>query len=99
VHVLADPVDDACDLVPGHDRIRDTGEVPLLGVGVAVANTAGLHPDPDLTRSRLRNLPLAELERTAGLGYLHDSHRAWRLLSHERPCPEHSDHRRPFARP
>ena len=53
-----------------------TGEAPLLGVGVAVADTTRLHPDADLPRSRFRSLPLAKLERTAGLGYLNDSHRA-----------------------
>src|SRR5439155_4903468 len=76
VDSVADRVHDPGHLVPGHNRIADTGEVPFLGIGVAVANAARLHPDADLARSRLRNLPLAKLERTPGLGYLDNSHRA-----------------------
>jgi hypothetical protein len=70
VNAVADRVHDPCHLVAGHNRIADAGEVPFFRVGVAVANTARLHPDADLTRSRLRNLSLVELERTASLGYL-----------------------------
>src|SRR5205823_17173 len=76
LHSVAERVDDSRHLVAGHDRIADTGEVPFLGIGVAVANTARLHPDADLTRRRLRNVALTQLERTAGLGYLDDPHHA-----------------------
>src|SRR5437899_969525 len=38
-HSVTDRVHDPCHLVPGHNRIRDTGEVAFLGVRVAVANT------------------------------------------------------------
>src|SRR5438105_4691510 len=56
LHSVAQRVNDAGHFVSGHDGIGDTGEASVLGVGVAVADTAGLHPDARLPRIALRTL-------------------------------------------
>ena len=66
-HAVADRVDDTCDFVSGYNRKRHAGEVPVLRVRVAVADTAGLHLDANFPWSRLRSLPLVQLERATGL--------------------------------
>jgi hypothetical protein len=74
-HAVAHGIDDTGHLVPGNARVADARETPVLGVGVAVADAARLHPDAHLAGAGLRNLPLAELKWPASLGYLHDTHR------------------------
>jgi hypothetical protein len=49
----ADRVDVAGDLVTRYARIGDAGKEPLDREGIAVADAAGLHFDPDLARARL----------------------------------------------
>src|SRR5205807_224125 len=61
----AQGLDVAHDLVPGDDGGTLGEQVALGQVQVGAAHPAGGHTDPDLARSRLGNLPLAQLERTA----------------------------------
>src|SRR5262249_38317385 len=61
-HAGADFIDHARDLVSGDARIRNTREQPVLGDHIAVTDSAGLNPDPHLSRTGLRDFPLDDLE-------------------------------------
>ena len=67
-------VDAAGDLVARHPRVADARKAALLRERIAVADTAGLHPDPDLAVPRARHLPLDQLERRSRRGDLDNPH-------------------------
>jgi hypothetical protein len=59
---VPDGVDDTDDLVAGHDRLAGVGTHALNTEYVAVANTAALNFDPDMTGIRRDQLPVHQLE-------------------------------------
>src|SRR5262249_43557871 len=73
--VLTHGVDRADHLVPRDAREGDAGPVALLGHRVAVADAAGLNPDPHGPWSRVGDRALDELEGPAGARDLGDTHR------------------------
>jgi hypothetical protein len=62
-HIGAERIDPADHLVPRYPRVCDAGVKAILSVAVAVADAAGLDPDPDRAGARLRNVPLDQLQR------------------------------------
>ena len=70
----ADRVDHPGHLMAGDARVLDSREEPLLGDRIAVADAAGLHPDPHRPGTRLRDRPLDDLEGAVGAGDLRDTH-------------------------
>ena len=79
---LADCVDRSDHLMPGHARVLDAGECPKLGEGVAVADSAGLDPDPHTAWCWLRDRTLDQLERSIGVLHLNGTHVRHRDLHH-----------------
>src|SRR5207248_861180 len=73
-HVGADLVDASGDLVAGDPGQLQARERSALHVRIAVADSAGLHLDTDLRRTRFWDLALDQLERSVGPRYLHRSH-------------------------
>ena len=72
----------ACHFVSRHARIHNARPGAFLGQHIAVTDSASLHANPDLARSRLRDFPLHNLEVGSCLGYLCNFH-FWHCLS---PC-------------
>jgi hypothetical protein len=66
-------VDDPNDLVPGNARILDEREQLLDRHGITVADAAGEHPEADLLRTRLGQVSLDHLQRSA---FFRNDHRA-----------------------
>ena len=67
-------IDNACDFMSRNAGILDAGPRTLFGKHVTVANTTGLHFNSHMSRTRLTNLPLDNLEicsRRGNLRYLH----------------------------
>src|SRR5438105_5672574 len=78
-HPGPDGVDASGDLVPGHARQLEPGEGASLDHRVAVTDATCLDLDADLSRSRLGDLPVHQLERCPGLRNLdglHGRHRS-----------------------
>jgi len=57
-------IDDASHLMPRNAWILDPGPRPFFREHVAVAHSTGLHLDSHMSCTRLRNLPLDDLEIT-----------------------------------
>src|SRR5215472_3714472 len=79
-------VDDACYFMSWNPRILDSGPGAFFREHVTVADTTGLNLDPHLSRLRLGNLALDDLEISTGssdLRYLHWG-RCWRWGYSER---------------
>src|SRR3954453_6382104 len=76
----AEGVDPAGHLVARHGRGADAGEGAVLPERVAVADAAGLDPDPHLAGAGLRHLALDQLERRARLAHLPHPHPCHRRL-------------------
>src|ERR1700757_3160264 len=68
-------------LVPRHTRIRYTRPRAFLRQHITVANSASLHLDSNLSRSRLRNLALHHFKFSSRLRHLHRFHLRHRLFS------------------
>jgi hypothetical protein len=61
-HPLTDRIDHTRDLMAGDDRGGGVAQLALDGHHVGVADTAGLHLQPHLTRRRIEHLPLRDSE-------------------------------------
>jgi hypothetical protein len=66
--------DGAYHLMSGHARILGPRYRTALRKDIAVADTASLDLDPDISRPGLRNLTLDKLKRPVGPGDLDDAH-------------------------
>jgi hypothetical protein len=73
-HTCSDVVDGSGDFVSGNAGIRNAREQAFFGHHIAVTNPTGLNPNPDLSRPRLWDLPLDNLEVPASSGYLNSFH-------------------------
>jgi hypothetical protein len=73
-NAVAQFVDDARDFMSRNPRILNAGPRAFDRKHVTVTNPTSLHPDPDLSRARLGDLALHDLETRAGLGNLRDLH-------------------------
>src|SRR4030095_16557628 len=62
------------DLVSGHARIGDSRNESVLGDGVAVANSASLNANSNLSRARLAHGTSHHLEVASGPRHLHRRH-------------------------
>jgi len=69
-----DFVDDAGNFVARRTRISDAREEAVFDQMVAEADAAGLHADADISRGRLRDFALLQLEIGTGLGDYGDFH-------------------------
>jgi hypothetical protein len=67
-------VDDASYFVAGNPGILDAREESLLRDAVAVANTASLNLDSNLSTAGFRNLALYKFKRSIGLAHLYRTH-------------------------
>jgi hypothetical protein len=72
-NAIANRIDDADNLVPGHTRIGDERKNPLYGYRIAVTNAASLDTDTHLPSLRLWNFPRCKFQRGSALCYLHKS--------------------------
>jgi hypothetical protein len=81
-------VDDAGDLVAGHDREAYARERAFLSEHIGMADAASLDPDADLRRPRFGNVALDQLEGTTRAGNLHNSHLCHVILHHNRQVRE-----------
>src|ERR1700692_632666 len=69
-------INNTCDLVPGHARILEARPLTLFGKGIAMADSAGLHANPDVAGRRRGDLALDKLEFGSGRSNL-DSFHFW----------------------
>jgi hypothetical protein len=67
-------VDCPGDFVSGNAGIRNAGKQAFFGHHIAVTNPTGLNTNPDLSRPRLWDLPLDNLQVSPGSGYLNGFH-------------------------
>jgi hypothetical protein len=67
-------IDDAGHFMPWNAGILKSGPTALYRDHITVANTAGLHLDAHVSRTRVRNLALDDLEVCSGLRNLRDFH-------------------------
>src|SRR5579863_4323738 len=81
-------IDDACDFVPRDPRILNSGPEAVFHEYVAVANPTSLHLDEHLSRTRLGNFTLDNLEISPRFGNLRHLHRCCRDLCtcHDASC-------------
>ncbi len=70
-------IDDAGHLMSGNARILNSGPCALFREHITVAHTTGLHLDPHVSCTRLRNLALDDLEISSGTGDLRYLHRCY----------------------
>jgi hypothetical protein len=72
---LTNVIDDANDFVTRHAGILNSRRRAFFGESVAVAHTAGLNLDADVSGTRRRNFTLDDLEVRSGSGNLRHFHR------------------------
>jgi len=73
-HIRADGIDQPDDFMPRNSWELEARICSLLGERIAVADTAGLHAEADLTATWLRDCALNHLKRRIGPRNLNDSH-------------------------
>ena len=74
VNRLADRINCSDHFVARNARVLDARHDAFFRDGVAVAYPAGLNPQPDRARNRLRNFLLNDLERTIRASNLNAAH-------------------------
>jgi hypothetical protein len=74
LYTCSDVVDGAGDFVSGNARIRNARKQAFFGHHIAVANPTGLNANPDLSCTRLWDLPLDNLQFPPGFGDLNSLH-------------------------
>jgi hypothetical protein len=78
-NALSGFVNDTYYLVTGYPGIFNTGIMPFLYKGIAVADTAGMNFYADFPRAGFWKINVYELELTAGRFNLHGFHRMYFL--------------------
>jgi hypothetical protein len=71
---LADSVDDARDLVPGHAGVCDPGHETFLRQHVAVTDAIRFHSNPHVAGTGRRDVSFDDLERSSRPRYLDYTH-------------------------
>ena len=67
-------IDNTCDLVSGDARVLDTGPTALFRKRVAMADSASLHANSDVTGGWVRNFSFDKLEIRSGRANLDNFH-------------------------